>query len=87
MAEAYTHRWNATILQSISQQRTIFQKYSLEHVKFTISMFFKKQSNVPAHNGIYVHLHTLLTMALDGGLLLTSKPERYITAERTASTY
>ena len=65
----------------------ILQKYYLEHVKFRFSMFFIKQSNVPAHNGIYLHLHTFLTKALDGGLLLTSTPDRYVPAESTTRTY
>jgi len=87
MLEAYPHRRITPVLQPTSQQRTIFQKYSLEHVKVTFSMFFIKQSNVPAHKGKYVHLHAYLTTALDGGLLLTSTPDRYFPAERTTRTY
>jgi hypothetical protein len=87
MVEAYPHRRITPVLQPTSQQRTILQKYSLEHVKFRFPMFFIKQSKVPAHNGIYVHLHTFLTTALDEGLLLTSRPDRNNPAESTTSTY
>ena len=87
LLEAYHHRRITPVLQPMSQQRTIFQKYSLQHVKVRFSMFFIKQTNVPAHNGKYVHLHPFLTTALDGGLLLTSTPYRYLHAARTTSTY
>ena len=87
MVEAYSYSMNTPVLQPTSQQHTIFQKYSLEQVKARFSMCFIKQSNVPAHNGIYVHLHAFLKTELGGGLMLTSTPDRYIPAERTTSTY
>ena len=87
MLQAYPHRRITPVLQPTSKQRTIFQKYSLEHVKVRFSMFFIKQSNVPAHSGNYVHLHTFLTTALDGGLLITSTPDRCVPAESTTRTY
>ena len=87
MLEAYHHRRITPVLQPMSQQRTNFQKYSVEQVKVRFSMFFIKQSNVPAHNGIYVHLHANLTTALDGGLLLTSTADSYFRTARTTGTY
>ena len=87
MLKAYPHRRITPVLQPISQQRTIFQKYSIEQVKVRFPMFFIKQSNVPAHNGIYVHLHAYLTTALDGGLLLTSTADSYFRTANTTSTY
>ena len=87
MLEAYSHSMITPVLQPTSQQHSIFQKYSLEQAKATFSIFFNKQSNVPAHNGIYVHLHAFLKTALGGSLMLTSTPDCYIPAERTTSTY
>jgi hypothetical protein len=87
MVEAYSHRRITPVLQSISQQRTIFKEYFLERVKFRSSMFFIKLCNVPAHKGKYVHFHAKFTMAQDGVLLLTSTPDPYILAEKTKSTY